>query len=28
VGQFEQEMVKGEGTKEKGGGILSFLKRR
>jgi hypothetical protein len=26
--QFEQEMVKNEGIKEKGGGILSFLKRR
>jgi hypothetical protein len=26
--QFEQEMAKSEGTKEKGGGILSFLKRR
>lgn len=28
VRQFEQEMAKSEGTKEKGGGILSFLKRR
>ena len=28
VRQFEQEMVKSEETKEKCGGILSFLKRR
>jgi hypothetical protein len=28
VRQFEQEMAKNEATKEKGGGILSFLKRR
>jgi hypothetical protein len=28
VRQFEQEVMKAGGSKEKGGGILSFLKRR